>query len=91
MLPESMKSYEIFSLEHSQYSEDKGMFPFHTTFLFDAIEANNQDFYYNNREENKWQIIFIGSMKECNKYMNQIVKKRKTNNPSYLKDWDFED
>lgn len=70
---------DIYSLEHSQYSEDKGMFPFHIGPLYDAIEHNMTDYHYNNRQRNKWQIIFIGTMGDCSNVLESYAaKKRKT-------------
>jgi hypothetical protein len=68
------KQDELYSLEHSQYSESKGLFPYHICPLADAIQRNLQDCIYNNRGENKWQIVFIGTFEKCQLTMNEIIK-----------------
>ena len=68
---------ELYSLEHSQYSEDAGGFAFHIGELNDAIEKNLQDCFYNNRKGNKWQIIYIGTQNNCQELMDLLISKRK--------------
>ncbi len=57
--------YMLWSVEHSQYSEDHEMYPFHVGWLSKAILENVRDFTYNNRKGNKWQIVYIGTHAEC--------------------------
>jgi hypothetical protein len=70
------ESSDVYSLEHSQYSEDVGMFPFHIGPLGSALRDNLQDCHYNNRKENKWQMLFIGSQEDCHKVMERLIKDR---------------
>jgi hypothetical protein len=56
---------ELYTLEHSQYSEDSGAYPFHVGTFTDAVKLNLQDYFYNNRGANKWQILYIGTREEC--------------------------
>lgn len=67
----------LYSLEHSQYSEDKGSFPYHVGPLDNAIKHNLIDWEHNSRGENKWQIVFIGTMLDCHDAMNALIKRRK--------------
>lgn len=67
----------IWALEHSQYSEDKGAYPYHVSPLKEAIEGNLQDCHHNNRGANKWQIVFIGPDREsCHKALEQLDRLR---------------
>lgn len=72
---------DIYSLEHSQYSEDRKHFPFHIGPLSDAIKHNLQDYRYNNRGQNKWQIIFVGSIQDCYRAMNTLIERRTKTQP----------
>lgn len=65
---------ELWSLEHSQYSEDEGKYPWHIGLLKTAIESNLTDCQHNNRKENKWQIVFIGSVEECQKACEALTQ-----------------
>jgi hypothetical protein len=56
---------QIYCVEYSECSNQHGMFPFHTCTVGEAIRSNIEDMYHNNRRENKWQIVFIGSQREC--------------------------
>lgn len=67
---------ELYALEHSQYSEDEGKFCFHYEPLTSAIEKNLTDYRYNDREANKWQIIFVGSSAECVEFMETLIFKK---------------
>lgn len=68
------ESSDVYSLEHSQYSEDVRMFPFHIGPLGSALRDNLQDYRYNNRKENKWQMLFIGSQEDCHKVMDELIR-----------------
>jgi len=78
---------ELWCLEHSQYSEDRGMYPFHVCLFDEAVRTNVQDYHHNNRGENKWQVIFTGSPDECTQLCNELIlDKVKKINP-ILKDF----
>lgn len=65
----------FYALEHSQYSESSGKFPFHIGPLEYAVDSNLVDFFHNNRRENKWQIVFIGrSLEECRQVMARLIE-----------------
>lgn len=58
----------LWALEHSQHSEDEGVYPWHIGTLKDAIEGNLRDCQHNNRKRNKWQIVYIGpDLESCQK------------------------
>lgn len=65
----------FYALEYSQYSMDNDMYPFHIDTLSKAIKGNLADCLCNNRKENKWQIIYIGTEEGCYK-MLETVKQR---------------
>jgi len=56
---------DLWCLEHSQYLEDWGRYPFHVGPLCSALEDNMEDCLYNYREANKFQLIFIGTKNQC--------------------------
>ena len=68
---------EWYSLEFSQYSENQVRYPYHVGPLHDAVEHNLIDFYHNNRGENKWQIIFIGTFEECNDAIKTLTENKR--------------
>jgi len=72
-----LKLKDLFSLEHSQNSEDKGLFPWHLGPLTDALTRNQQDCLYNNRKENKWQMICIGTYDKCYQTMQNLMERKK--------------
>lgn len=74
--PPSEHLHELYCLEYSEYSSHHG-YPWHIGTLFDATENNLQDFYWNNRQENKWQIVFVGSQNDCSLELDDLVKKKK--------------
>lgn len=62
-----------FALEYSQYSDERGLCPFHISPLTDAVSANLSDFFNNDRADNKWQVVYIGaSLEECNEAMRNF-------------------
>lgn len=64
---------QLWALEHSQYSEDQRMYPWHISPLKDALNGNLRDCQYNNRGSNKWQIVFIGPSPEaCNDAITRL-------------------
>lgn len=64
---------EYWSLEHSQHSENQGLFPWHISPLDEAVKRNLEDFHHNNRGPNKWQIVYIGrSIADCDRKMNEL-------------------
>ena len=67
---------QIYSLEYSRHSDENGMYPFHIGPLWDAVKHNLSDFYHNNRGENKWQIIYIGDIKDCYKLADRLMVER---------------
>ena len=69
-----MDDNRIWVLEHSQHSEDAGMFPFTVTTLDDALSKNREDFWHNNRGANKWQILTSGSAEHCYEQMEKLLK-----------------
>ena len=60
-----MNLKDIYCLEFSEYSNKRGMYPFHYGTLDDAIKHNIRDMYYGNRGENKWQIVYVGTAQGC--------------------------
>lgn len=69
------KMNDLWTLEHSQHSEDAGMYPWHIGPLKDAIEGNLRDCQHNNRGPNKWQIVYIGPDGEsCGKVCDQLIR-----------------
>lgn len=67
----------LWALEHSQYSEDNDLYPYHVGPLSEAIRGNLQDYYHNNRRENKWQIVYIGpNFESCSRKIEQLEKLR---------------
>jgi hypothetical protein len=60
---------DVHALEYSRHSEDMNGFPFHIGTLETAVKKNLMDYYENNRGQNKWQIIFIGTYDECQKVL----------------------
>ena len=65
---------ELYSLEHSQYSEECGTFPFHITTLGSAANDGMEDLLYNTRGPNKWQVIFTGTWDECYQTMRRVIE-----------------
>ena len=64
---------DLYTLEHSQWSADQGLFPWHITSLEEAIECNLQDLFHNNRGANKWQIVGVfGTVEECTAAMDNL-------------------
>lgn len=68
---------DLWVLEHSQYSEDNGMFPFMVTTLLDSLHHNLNDFQNNNRRMNKWQIIGIGTATACYDSLAAILSRKR--------------
>jgi hypothetical protein len=64
-----------YSLEYSRYSDERGKVPFHIGPLKDALEHNLIDFYHNQRGENKWQIVYIGTPEDCYRVMEGLTRK----------------
>jgi hypothetical protein len=62
-----------YCLEHSQYSEDTGLFPFHIQELVYTVEDNMKDYARNSRGQNKWQVIFIGTYDECHDFASRLL------------------
>lgn len=81
-IPQSLEAEtpESYALEYSQYSADKGLFPFHYGPLGDALRHNLIDFWTNQRGANKWQIIFIGSPADCQRVMDGLIARKKALN-----------
>lgn len=69
------KGNQIYSIEYSQWSMDHNLFPWHWTTLEDAIHKNRIDMVHNNRGNNKWQIVFIGSLDACINELERLVDK----------------
>lgn len=68
---------DLYTLEHSQWSENEGLFPWHVTSLDEAIERNLQDCFHNNRGPNKWQIVGVfGTLEECTVAMNRLIDEK---------------
>lgn len=70
----------LWALEHSQYSENNGLYAWHIAPLKNAIEHNLRDCQHNNRGPNKWQIVYIGSSFDlCKKACDELrlLKKEK--------------
>jgi len=76
---------EEYAVEFSQWSQDQEKYPWHIGLLCDALMNNVEDYYHNNRQENKWQIVFIGSQDECCKAADYLRSKRK-GAPTHPKD-----
>lgn len=70
---ESDNLIELYTLEHSQYSEDTGIFPFHIAPINRTVKRNLIDCRDNHRKKNKWQLIFVGSFEDCTKLMNHLL------------------
>jgi len=68
---------EIYCVEYSEYSVQNGMIAFHLGTLKEAIFNNVQDMNHNNRQENKWQIVFIGTLKESSKAFTTLSRNKK--------------
>lgn len=66
----------LYAIEYSQYSNDNDMYPFHIGTLKKAIEDNLVDYYHNNRQENKWQIIYIGGFEDCHLKLAALQKEK---------------
>jgi len=68
---------DLYTLEHSQWSENQGLFPWHITSLKEAVEFNLQDFFHNNRGPNKWQIVGVfGTLEECTAAMDKLIDEK---------------
>lgn len=71
---------ELWALEHSQYSEDKGMYPWHIGPLLSALESNLVDCQHNHRGANKWQIVYIGpDFESCHEVLEQLSSHKQAN------------
>lgn len=76
----SLNTDGLWALEHSQYSEDTGMYPWHIGTLKSAIEGNLRDCHHNNRGENKWQIVYIGpDFESCQKVHEALLEMKAKN------------
>ena len=74
-----MQTYltDLYTLEHSQWSENEGLFPWHITSLKEAVEYNLQDCFHNNRGPNKWQIVGVfRTVEECTAAMDKLIDER---------------
>lgn len=72
----------FWALEHSQYSEDQGKYPWHIGYLSTAIESNLRDCQHNNRGPNKWQIVYIGpDMESCSVVCEVLIKAKREGVP----------
>lgn len=61
-----MKTEDLYTLEHSQWSADHKKFPWHVGRLGNACTANLSDCLFNNRGMNKWQIVGVfETLEEC--------------------------
>lgn len=67
---------DLYTLEHSQYSEDYKKFPFHIQTLNETVEENMSDCLHNGRESNKWQVIFVGTQEKCQQLMDALIEKK---------------
>lgn len=71
-----MAEKELWTLEHSQYSEDNKLFPFHVQTLKETVEDNMRDYLHNNRGQNKWQVIFVGTQEQCSRLCDELVRRK---------------
>lgn len=68
---------DLYTLEHSQWSQDQGLFAWHITTLEEAIERNLQDCFHNNRGPNKWQIVGVfKTTQECTAAMDNLITEK---------------
>ena len=58
----------------SQYSLDRKMFPFHVCEQKQEIESNIRDMIHNNRGDNVWVHIHVGTYEECHQAMERFMK-----------------
>jgi hypothetical protein len=73
---------ELYTLEHSQWSQDQGLFAWHITTLEEAIERNLQDYFHNNRGPNKWQVVGVfGTLEECATAMDKLIDAKARKKP----------
>lgn len=65
-------------IEYSEYSDKKGMYPFHVSKMDEAISGNLRDFLCGNRKENKWQIIYWdASWQSCQDHLEILLAQRR--------------
>lgn len=70
----------LWTLEHSQYSEDLGKYPFHIENIERTCENNLKDCIHNHRKDNKWQLIFAGTFEDCSKLLDELWEKKGLSN-----------
>ena len=66
----------LWAVEHSQYSEDKKMYPFHLAPIEHTCKRNLVDCFHNHRRENKWQLIFVGTLDDCSRVIDGLLDKK---------------
>ncbi len=67
---------QVYCVEYSEYSNKNGMFPFHVGPLDSAIKKNLRDFWHNSRGDNKWQIVYIGTVDKCSDVLDGLNTER---------------
>ena len=69
---------DVYALEFSQYLHEKNGYPFMLDNISSTIKKNVHDMYHNERGNNKWQLVFIGSYEECVEAMGVFYSNIKT-------------
>ena len=66
---------QLWGVEYSEYSKQKGMYPFHVDTLDRLVKQGFEDMISNGRGENKWCLVFCGSEHQCHAFTSEMTKK----------------
>lgn len=68
------RNVDLWRVEHSRYSEENQMYPFHLGTLQDAVKCNLRHFKTDHRGPNRWEIVFVGTLDQCSEMIDALTQ-----------------